>query len=228
MSTKTVSQDCEVLYAIDNILARVPQPVGTFAFWFQERRCEWSDSVAAMYGYPPEAVQPTIALLLRHLPHDDHSQVGACVDRVLRGKPFSSRHRVVDIAGHRHVLVVAGDGVFDDDGVVIGVRGFCVDVTHAVESDIDDMVAEWSGSRAKIEQAKGVLMAAYGIDEQRAFDVLVWRSKSQNVKLREFARRFLDAIAGTSCKDNPDYIDHALLTAHRSTSASPDTATGAE
>lgn len=227
MVVRTVSEDREGPRAIGAILARVPQPVGTFAFWFQDRRWEWSNAAADMYGYPPEVREPTTELLMRHLHHDDRPRAGGCANQILRGEPFSSRHRVVDTAGRRHVVVVAGAGVFDDNGVVIGVRGFCVDVTLAVESDIDAMVAGWAESRAQIEQAKGVLMAAYGVDAQRAFEVLVWRSKSQNIKLRELARRFLTAIEGTNCKNNPDYIDHALLFAHSAAPISPDTTTGA-
>lgn len=45
-------------------------------------------------------------------------------------------------------------------------------------------------ARAAIEQAKGVLIAAYGISAERAFDVLVWRSQETNLKVRDLAVRF--------------------------------------
>jgi AmiR/NasT family two-component response regulator len=69
-----------------------------------------------------------------------------------------------------------------------------------------------AASRARIEQAKGVLMAAYGISEERAFNILVWRSQESNLKLRDVAARFMDAVAGTASADTMSHVDHALLT----------------
>jgi GAF domain-containing protein len=48
-------------------------------------------------------------------------------------------------------------------------------------------------SRAVIEQAKGILMAERGCDEDTAFDLLRAASQRQNVKLREVAQRLVDS-----------------------------------
>ena len=55
-------------------------------------------------------------------------------------------------------------------------------------------------------------MAAYGISEERAFNILVWRSQESNLKLRDVAARFMDAVAGTASADTMSHVDHALLT----------------
>jgi hypothetical protein len=47
-------------------------------------------------------------------------------------------------------------------------------------------------SRAKIEQAKGMLMLAYGFDEDRAFRTLVRWSSMHNIKLRVVAATMVD------------------------------------
>jgi GAF domain-containing protein len=47
-------------------------------------------------------------------------------------------------------------------------------------------------NRAVIEQAKGMLMSAQGIDEDEAFQMLVAASQRENVKLRDIARRIVD------------------------------------
>ena len=44
-----------------------------------------------------------------------------------------------------------------------------------------------SAAQAPIEQAKGVIMALYGVDEQTAFDFLQHRSQDSNVKLHDVA-----------------------------------------
>ena len=63
-----------------------------------------------------------------------------------------------------------------------------------------------------IEQAKGVLMAAYGITADRAFEVLVWRSQETNLKLRELALRFMAALGASHLSsESRSHVDHTLL-----------------
>ncbi|WP_308258342.1 ANTAR domain-containing response regulator [Saccharothrix obliqua] len=49
-------------------------------------------------------------------------------------------------------------------------------------------------SRAEIDQAKGVLMAAHGVDATEAFRRLVEESQTHNTKLRVVARNLLDSV----------------------------------
>lgn len=209
------SQLADELSAIDEVLgAGGSQRVGRFRFILDGQRWEWSDAVARMHGYDSsEAVQPTTELLLRHKHPDDRHEVAAALERVLRGEPFSSRHRIIDTGGRTRTVVVVGDSLLDNTGTVVGTTGFYVDVTEAVQSDITAVLSEAATARARIEQAKGVLMAAYGISAERAFDILVWRSQETNSKLRDLASRFLATINQKAPPDRLAYIDHALLTA---------------
>jgi PAS domain S-box-containing protein len=207
------SDASEELTAVDLVIgAGEPQRVGRFRFLLDGQRWEWSDAVARVHGYEPGTVQPTTELLLRHKHPDDRQQVAAVFDRVLQGEPFSSRHRIIDTAGHTHWVVVVGDRMLDHDGAIVGTSGFYIDVTEALQSDITTVVSEVAASRADIEQAKGVLMAAYGISAERAFDILVWRSQETNIKVRDFAARFLGAITGKVPPTGLSYVDQALLT----------------
>jgi len=207
------SDASEELTAVDLVIgAGEPQRVGRFRFFLDGERWEWSDSVARMHGYEPGTVQPTTELLLRHKHPEDRQQVAAVLDRVLQGEPFSSRHRIIDTAGHTHWVVVVGDRTLDHDGALVGTSGFYIDVTKALQSDITTVVSEVAASRAHIEQAKGVLMAAYGLSANRAFDILVWRSQETNIKVRDFAARFLGAITGKVPPTGLSYVDQALLT----------------
>lgn len=56
---------------------------------------------------------------------------------------------------------------------------------------LSERLGEAMKSRAVIEQAKGMLMAAQGCDEDEAFAVLVHASQRENVKLRDIARRIV-------------------------------------
>lgn len=188
-----------------------PQRVGRFWFHLDGQRWEWSGTVARIHGYQPGSVQPTTELLLQHKHPEDRSQVAVVLAGVRRGEPFSSRHRVIDTGGRTHWVIVVGDRTFDDAGVVTGTAGFYIDVTEVLQSDISTAVSEVAKSRAIIEQAKGVLMAAYAISADRAFDILVWRSQETNIKVREVAARFMDALAGGLSTDSVSHVDHALL-----------------
>lgn len=188
-----------------------PQRVGRFRFFLDGQRWEWSDTVARMHGYDAGQVEPTTELLLQHKHPDDRERVAAVLRRVMNGKPFSSRHRIVDAAGRTRRVVVVGDRMHDDHGALIGTSGFYVDVTESLNSEISDVLSAVADARAQIEQAKGVLMVAYGITAKHAFDILVWRSQETNLKLRDFAAQFLVAVTGKATPDTRTHVDHALL-----------------
>jgi len=63
----------------------------------------------------------------------------------------------------------------------------------------NDQLREAIDSRAVIEQAKGVLILRYGLDEDRAFAVLRRWSQDSNTKLHTIA----DVLVNTVCRDDP-------------------------
>ncbi|MDT5077102.1 MAG: hypothetical protein QOJ80_1739 [Mycobacterium sp.] len=187
------------------------QRVGWFRFYIDGQRWEWSENVERIHGYQPGTVTPTTELLLSHKHPDDRRQVAAVLDKVAEGEPFSSRHRIVDKAGRTHWVIVVGDQMLDEAGEVVGTAGFYVDFTETMQSDISAEVSKVSEARAEIEQAKGLIMAVYGISADRAFDILVWRSQETNVKVREIAHRFIASMAGSFPAVTRTRVDHALL-----------------
>jgi hypothetical protein len=73
-------------------------------------------------------------------------------------------------------------------------------------------------SRALIEQAKGMLMLLYGIDGDKAFDLLRWQSQEHNIKLRLIAEQVMkDMIELSRSKSLSQRLstDSLLLTAHQ-------------
>ena len=78
-------------------------------------------------------------------------------------------------------------------------------------------LADIVGNRAVIEQAKGMIMVTYGVDENTAFDLLKWRSQQNNIKLRALAEQVATEFAALSQREaHPlrSAYDNALLTAH--------------
>ena len=198
-----------------------PQRVGWFRFYFDDGRWEWSPQVEKMHGYLPGSVTPTTEMMLAHKHPDDYQQIADTLDLVRRSRQaFSSRHRIIDVQGRVHHVVVVGDLLREVDGTVIGTHGYYVDVTPS-ERELQDEVTAAVGviaeTRADIERTKGMLMLVYGMDEAAAFELLKWRSQETNVKLRllaaQIAADFL-TLAGSEKFPPPSAYDKLLLTAH--------------
>jgi PAS domain S-box-containing protein len=194
--------------------------VGSFRYLIADDRWEWSDAVARMHGYQPGTVTPTTELILSHKHPEDKPAVVEIIDQVLRhGAPSSSRHRILDTEGNTRVVVVFGERLTEADGRVVGTTGFYIDITDASDADlqrrVSDRVATIEANRAVINQAIGIVMWTYGVSAERAFDVLAWRSKATNVKLRSIAEQFVRELsAAPPSAQARAAVDHALLTAH--------------
>lgn len=197
-----------------------PQRAGWFRFYFTDLRWEWSEQVQRMHGYEPGSVTPTTDLVLSHKHPDDRGQVAATIDQIVNThKAFSTRHRIIDTKGNVRHVVVVGDQLYDDKGVVIGTHGFYIDVSPLRDQEREDLVtaklAEITEQRASIEQAKGMLMLIYGISDNAAFDLLKWLSQEANIKLRLVAERITEDFRGIGpTLTSQSEFDHLLLTAH--------------
>ncbi|WP_405494526.1 PAS and ANTAR domain-containing protein [Nocardia sp. NBC_00511] len=211
------------LNAVEKIVgAGDPVPVGSFRFWFDERRWEWSDELARLHGYEPGLVEPTTELLLSHKHPDDRDRVEAeLVTSVRDHAPFSSQHRIVDAAGVEHQVVVVSEPITQDDGTVIGTSGYYLDITDMLpelESErIGEALTDIVAQRAVIEQAKGILMTVYGLSADQAFGVLRWRSQETNTKLRDLCATLVTESKPLTPMDvrARTAFDHLLLTVHR-------------
>ncbi|MER7453230.1 PAS and ANTAR domain-containing protein [Nocardia beijingensis] len=201
--------------------AGTPQATGSFRFWFADQRWEWSDEVAAMHGYGPDAVTPTTELLLAHKHPEDRDHVAEAIEKSVRNaEPFCSRHRIIDTAGTTHHVLVLGDTMTDKNGTVVGTAGYYVDLTATIAEErqdlLDDTLPRLVEARARIEQAKGVLMRVYRISADQAFHVLQWRSQETNVKLRDLAAQLIAEIDRLPAAPPgvQTAFDHMLLTLH--------------
>jgi hypothetical protein len=204
---------------VDQAFAGAPQRVGWFRFYFEDQRWEWSEQVQRMHGYEPGTVTPTTELVLAHKHPEDRGEVAKTIDEMLVARrAFSTRHRILDTRGVVHQVVVVGDLLTDRQDVVIGTHGYYVDITPSSDRAHEDLisarVAEITEHRAVIEQAKGMLMLVYGLDDAAAFDLLRWRSQSSNVKLRRLAEKIVEdfrAVRDDGITSRSAF-DHALLT----------------
>ncbi|WP_280402769.1 PAS and ANTAR domain-containing protein [Nocardia carnea] len=197
-----------------------PLEVGRFRYHFASRSWEWSPEVARLHGHPPD-VRPTTELLLSHKHPDDRDRLEAMISSVEDGGPFSSRHRIIDTAGRVREVLVVSEPMFDDNGEPIGTEGFYIDLSSTAaefrREALDDALPQVLDARVVIEQAKGALMLAYGINAEQAFHVLRWRSQETNIKLRRIAERMVAALPGLADDEVRlrTRLDHVLLTLHQ-------------
>lgn len=199
-----------------------PARVGWYRYFFTDERWEWSPQVERMHGYRPGTVNPTTDLVLSHKHPDDRGQVVTMLEGARREpRAFSNRHRIFDLQGNVHHVVVVGDQLVDDTGTILGTHGFYVDVTplleRAHEEVVSEAVAEIAEARGPIEQAKGMLMLIYRIDADAAFELLKWRSQETNVKLRLIAEQLAADFLSVDYEESlPERVvfDRLLLSAH--------------
>ncbi|CAN5317076.1 PAS and ANTAR domain-containing protein [soil metagenome] len=177
--------------------------VGSFTMDFATQRFNWSAEVAAIHGYAAKAVDVTAEFVLAHKHPEDRAHIRAQFKELVQTKTASSsRHRIVDTVGDVHDVVVVSKTMLGADGDIIGVQGFFIDISAVFENQVDDAVdlavAEFAVHRAVVEQAKGMVMMAYSITADRAFDVLTWRSQQTDTKIgvlcELIVKRALDEI----------------------------------
>jgi len=206
-----------------------PLLVGRFRFYFADESWEWSAEAAQIHGYPAADMRPTTEQVMLHKHAEDRDKIAATVAQIRRTRgSINTRHRIVDVQGQTHEIIVVGERFKDDEGHVIGTHGFYVDVTPAVHllADVEDdqqrtvteAVAEISERRGVIEQVKGILMFIYRIDADAAFALLTWRSQATNTKLRGLAGQYLAEFGSLDYDEvlpTRSTCDQLLLTAHQ-------------
>lgn len=176
---------------------RAETRVGQFTYHTQEGIWEWDEEVFRIHGLEPGSITPTTEYMLQCKHPEDRDRVHAALSRAGRaGEPVSVSYRLIGADGvERKVVLVCEAGVREGD-VIASVDGYYIDLTADFRQDsaalTREAVAASAESRATIEQAKGSLMLAYGLDADQAFAMLSWWSRNRNVKVRDLAQRLVE------------------------------------
>lgn len=183
-----------------------PVLVGSFHYTCATDTLTWSDPVYVMHGFRPGDVVPSVDLVLSHKHPEDRDEAARVIQRVCAtGEPFSCWHRIVDAGGTQRQVLSVGAGTVDENGFVTGYAGYISDVTEllrrSVNREVEEALDGLSRSRPTIEQVKGALMLTYALDPDAAFQLLRRYSQLANVKVRDVAAAFAEAM---SAGDFPD------------------------
>lgn len=203
MTSPTTPSEPPLDETLEEVLAGGSRPpVGRYRLDLATGEWAWSDEVYVMHGFEPGQIVPTTPLMLSHKHPDDRARVDGLLRRAAEtGQPFSSVHRIRDAHGKTRTLAVTGQGRRDPaTGRVTELFGYFIDVTEshreAAARDATASIQASAERRAVIEQAKGVLMVVYGIDEVAAFDLLRQASNLANIAVRDIAFSLVHLFSG--------------------------------
>jgi len=185
--------------------------VGRFTHDVAARTWKWDDEVFRIHGLEPGDVEPTTEYVLGCAAPDDRERVAEVLIRsTTTGEPFSVCYLLdAEDDTERRVVLVCEGGVCDPDTEVpvTQLDGYYVDLTddfaQVASEEAREAVAASAEHRAAIEQAKGSLMLAYGLDADQAFAMLRWWSRSKNVKVRDLAEHLTEIASSGELTDQP-------------------------
>lgn len=178
-------------------------PVGRYRLDLLTETWSWSREVYAMHGFEPGEVVPTTGLMVSHKHPDDLGNIDGTLRRSAEsGEAFSSVHRIVDAQGMTRTLVITGQGYRESGtGEVTVISGYVIDVTDshraAAARDATASIQAATERRAAIEQARGMLMMVYSVDQDMAFQLLRRVSNDANVPLRDIAQELVGFVTSS-------------------------------
>ncbi len=182
----------KALQAYSSALGSGHCPAGTFRYDMRSGGLQWSEEIYLIHGYQRGEVVPTLGLLISHQHPEDRNRCRENLEEVSRvGGFLASYHRLIDARGREHRVLTAGVAAPDEDGGPLVLDGFLIDLTTTVQSETDraarEAIAGAMGTRALIEQAKGILMGIHRIGSETAFDRLSAYSQQHNIKIARTA-----------------------------------------
>lgn len=179
---------------------------GRFTFEPATDTWQWDDEVYRIHGLEPGPVHPNTEFVLASKHPDDRERVRALLDRVVRtGESFSLSYRLVAADGTEKRVVLVGDGDGNDAAGSTRIAGYYIDLTQDFVDENEEYAAAAvraaAASSAVIEQAKGILMLAYGLDEEQAFAMLRRWSRHRDLTVRVLAERLVERTPGGPASD---------------------------
>lgn len=200
------------------------RPMGRFSYLVASDTWHWDEEVFRIHGLDPRATTPDLSLVLASKHPDDRDRVHQLLLRVSRdGGPFSISYRLLAADGAQRRIVLVGNGHTECSPAI---EGYYIDLTHDFVEDAEELarvaVRASAESFAVIEQAKGILMFAYGMDGNSALALLQWWAGNSGTGAQEVGERLVELasrglVTGVALRSSIDALLHDIS---RSPSAS--------
>ncbi len=175
--------------------------MGRFSYDIASGRWTWDEHMFGILGLQHGRSAPSIEHLLACSDPAQRARVSEGVNRSLTdGQPFHAAYRLSAGDGiDRWVLLAIEPAPTRSARSVYGIVGCCTDLTEDIRREraeaAREAVIESARHRATIDQAIGSLMVAFGLDADRAFEMLRWWSQDRNVRVRDLAARLTRAAS---------------------------------
>ncbi|MBT0994981.1 ANTAR domain-containing protein [Cellulomonas sp. DKR-3] len=177
---------------------------GRFVVDLLRDRWWWSDGLYRVLGYAADEVVPSSALVLEHTRPGCRHRWDESFERWRRrDEPVLVGLEMVD--RHRQPFDAVVVGALENEpagSASLVVDGYVIDLGHArlpaELAPVDPRIAEEVRVRETIDQAKGVVTAAFGTDAEMSFDLLREAAIRNAVPLRMLARHVVAEAAGVA------------------------------
>lgn len=157
----------------------------------------WSPAAFTLHGFEVGDVVPTTPLLLTHVEPEHRAAWAALLDPSAGAcSPTFARLRRAD-GELRHVV---GLRRHDTDGIAVDVADVTALVAAEGSRQATEQITVLAQSLATVEQAKGALAAAYGVEPQVALAILQAAADRTGQDLNQLAHDVLERIAA---RDQP-------------------------
>lgn len=191
-----------------------PDKIGRYTFAVPTEHWWWSDAFYRILGFEPGEVVASMAVLAAHLRPDGMDRSIAVLQTAFEtGEPFTLLSVIVDAHGRERTVLLAGHGEAEAGDAVAAVGGYLIDLTdarrEASQVDVQEALSGALEHRSVIDQAKGVLMLAHGVDADEAFQLLRAYSQDSNVKVHTLAERLVDLVARDG-EPNQEFLRRVL------------------
>jgi hypothetical protein len=190
--------------------------IGSFRFVFDSDLWELSDNSDGIHWYTEgspssESTDPPLTTdrALGHVhPVDRDRAIAKLLEARNRPSPYSFQHLLIDASGHQRVVIVLVNPMRDATGTVIGLQGFYVERDGQVDAEILTLQAMTDQAneihhREKIDKAKGMLMAIYGLSGEAALRLLRGSSQLSNAKLHVLAEALIAELTELAQSSDP-------------------------
>ena len=171
----------------------VALPALAFGYDVEKARWTWAAGLRELHGLRASE-EPTTERLLEHMHKDDRVvMIGRFEHHLEHVGPYSCAYRMRDARGRQRRLIFVGQSEAEA-GVVRRLTGFVVDITEPARAFGREAVAASAQQHSALEQAKGALMLAFGVDDDGAFDLLRGYASHHEVSALAIAKVIVERL----------------------------------
>src|SRR4051794_10896767 len=110
--------------------------IGSWEWDVEENRVTWTDELFRIYGYEPQAFEPSYDAFLTHVHPDDRDSVDERNRKAFTDhQPFEDVKRVIRADGSEIHMRTHGEVLTAPDGTVLRMLGVCEDVTDRLRAE---------------------------------------------------------------------------------------------